>query len=116
MAGACTGSSVKLEEPQCAGWIAFHDATGGKSWRVCSGARTDPCSCAPGGVRICDLNGTVVKAVELAGANLAGTLPSAIGAWRNLTFFSVHDNKLSEEAQQHKISASHKGEHESEHG
>jgi hypothetical protein len=53
---ACTGASTQLPADQCAGWIAFYDATGGPHWShtqpgtnygkpICSGSRTDPCSC-----------------------------------------------------------------------
>ena len=54
---ACTGASTQLPADQCNAWIAFYDATGGPHWKhtqpnetnygkpICSGSRTDPCSC-----------------------------------------------------------------------
>ena len=43
----CTGKSASLAPADCAAWVQFYDAAGGGSgWRACSGARTDPCSCA----------------------------------------------------------------------
>ena len=89
----CTGSSARLPIAQCAGWLAFFDATGGEGWTQCSDKRQDPCACSPG--RSCNDVGTTINSVRLSSTGLNGTLPESIGAWVDIKSFAVDNNQLS---------------------
>lgn len=63
----CTGSSLKLPQPQCDAWVKFYDALNGDFWsrdgkHLCRGTRRDPCSCVGcNAIAVCDpTNSTVV--------------------------------------------------------
>jgi N-acetylneuraminic acid mutarotase len=83
---ACTGSSRQLPAAECNAWVAFFDATGGPDWKitdpelatpqvplgspVCSGSRTDPCSCKGtlASSPVCNKPGTAVTTMWVTSA------------------------------------------------
>jgi hypothetical protein len=42
----CTGSSSALAPAECDAWIDLFESLGGDSWKLCSSAKLDPCSCS----------------------------------------------------------------------
>ncbi|HRY65759.1 MAG TPA: FG-GAP-like repeat-containing protein [Candidatus Aminicenantes bacterium] len=84
--------------------IAFYASTGGDSWTVNTGWKTEPLDAdgfaLPGtentwyGVTT-DSSNSMVTALILASNNLVGSLPAGIGDLPNLTILNVRGNRLS---------------------
>ena len=76
-------------------WKKFYVASGGESWRHCSDAYHDPCSCDSGRRFVrCDPRGWITH-LHLFNNGMRGTLPPALGSFKRLVELMVYENELS---------------------
>jgi hypothetical protein len=75
-------------------WRTVYDTLGGPHWALCADSRLDPCGAGArcGGVT-CNGDGRIVR-VELANANLEGSLPDALFTLDQLVFLDLNVNKI----------------------
>ena len=75
-------------------WKKFYVATGGESWRHCSDAYHDPCSCSSGRRFVrCDSGGWITH-IHLFNNGMRGTLPPTLGSFKRLVELFVYENEL----------------------
>ena len=75
-------------------WKKFYVATGGESWRHCSDAYHDPCSCSSGRRFVrCDSGGWITH-IHLFNNGMRGTLPPTLGNFKRLIELFVYENEL----------------------
>jgi hypothetical protein len=99
----CTGGAYSAALPlaECSAWQELFDAWQGTQWNYCNASRLDPCTCQhsskydPGGYDYgVACYGGHVTALDLAMANLQGTIPAVIKRFTELTHLDLSSNKL----------------------